>query len=208
MDEIITELKKVHKNILKDIERKMAEFKSPEREKIMYELFFSLLTPQSKAELCWEAVLRMKKAGLFSDGKLNFKNIVRFLKGIRFKNKKAKYIEEAGRKIDEIYHLLNSSENDFEIRKKLVRNVKGMGYKEASHFMRNVGRGENFAILDRHILKMLKSLNLIEKIPENLTEKKYLEIEDKMRKFSDQICIPLSVLDFVFFYKKTGRIFK
>ena len=28
-----------------------------------------------------------------------------------------------------------------------------MSYKEASHFLRNIGFGENIAILDRHILK-------------------------------------------------------
>lgn len=175
MNEIITELKKVYKDMREDIEKKMSEFKSSDKEKIVCELFFSLLTPQSKAELCWEAVEKMRKSGLLYNGK--FENTLKCLEGVRFKYKKAEYIEKAKEKIDEVYRILKSNKDDFQVRKYLVKNIKGMGYKEASHFMRNIGRGENFAILDRHILKMLKFLNLIEKIPDNLTEKRYLEIE-------------------------------
>ena len=61
-----------------------------------------------------------------------------------------------------------------------VLDVKGLGMKEASHFLRNVGRGKTIAILDRHILKNLKKYGAIDGVPTSLTKKRYLEIEGKI----------------------------
>jgi len=83
-----------------------------------------------------------------------------------------------------------------------------MGYKEASHFLRNIGLGKDMAILDRHILKNLKAFGVINDIPRALSRKKYLEIEEKMRKFSHEIGIPISHLDLLFWSRQTGEIFK
>jgi len=41
----------------------------------------------------------------------------------------------------------------------LVKNLTGLGYKEAGHFLRNIGSGK-IAILDRHILRNLHALAL------------------------------------------------
>jgi N-glycosylase/DNA lyase len=132
---------------------------------------------------------------------------------VRFRYKKAKYIIEARKtfssngqvsikpKIEKL--VKNKNERDW-----LVRNVKGIGYKEASHFLRNIGLGEKFAILDRHVLKNLKLLEIIKEIPEFLSKKRYLEIENKMKNFADIIKIPLSHLDLLLWYKETGKIFK
>ena len=86
--------------------------------------------------------------------------------------------------------------------------MKGIGYKEASHFLRNIGFGEHLAILDRHIMKNLKLLGIIDEIPISLTRKKYLEIEQRMVKFSKKVKIPMKHLDLVLWYKETGEIFK
>ena len=129
------------------------------------------------------------------------------LKGVRFKNKKAQYIIEA-RRFYNIKEILKNLKDVFEMREWLCKNIKGIGYKEASHFLRNIGFYEDVAILDRHILKNLKKLKVIEEIPKNLTKKNYLEIENKMKKFAKEIGIPLPHLDFVLWYKETGEIFK
>ena len=132
---------------------------------------------------------------------------------VRFKNQKAEYIVEAKKlflinnkisikpKIEHINSVLNK-------REWLVKNVKGMGYKESSHFLRNIGFGEEIAILDRHILKNLKLFGVIKVIPKTLSAKKYSEIEKKMINFSKQIKIPLKHLDLVLWYRDTGEIFK
>jgi N-glycosylase/DNA lyase len=94
------------------------------------------------------------------------------------------------------------------MREFLVKNIRGLGYKEASHFLRNIGHGKNFAILDRHILKNLKILGIIDVVPKSLARNHYLDIEDKMALFSNRIEIPLSHLDFVLWYKEAGIVFK
>ncbi|HPB34462.1 MAG TPA: DNA lyase, partial [Caldisericia bacterium] len=64
------------------------------------------------------------------------------------------------------------------------------------------------AILDRHILKNLYRIGIIENIPSSLSKKIYLDIENRMRVFAKEINIPLEHLDFVLWYKETGEVFK
>ncbi|MCP8310628.1 MAG: hypothetical protein L6N94_03925, partial [Candidatus Methylarchaceae archaeon HK01M] len=89
-----------------------------------------------------------------------------------------------------------------------AENVMGMGMKEASHFLRNIGLGEGLAILDRHILKNLRDYDVINQIPKSITKKVYIDIEDKMREFSKRIDIPMDELDLLFWSEETGMIFK
>ena len=95
-----------------------------------------------------------------------------------------------------------------EAREWLVANIKGMGYKEASHFLRNIGLGENLAILDRHILKNLVLLGVINEAPASLSKRIYLEIEGKMAAFSQETKIPMGHLDLLLWYKEAGEVFK
>ena len=132
---------------------------------------------------------------------------------VRFKNKKAEYIVEARKLFSSKGRIFIKSKikrfsNVYTAREWLVRNAKGIGYKEASHFLRNIGSGENFAILDRHILKNLKSLGVIQKIPDSLSRSRYYNIERRMKKFSEKINIPMSHLDLLMWYKETGEVFK
>ena len=90
----------------------------------------------------------------------------------------------------------------------LVKNVKGLGYKEASHFLRNIGLGFELAILDRHIMKNLMKYGVIDEIPECLSKKCYLFFEEKMKEFSEKVNIPMSDLDLLFWSEETGEIFK
>ena len=95
------------------------------------------------------------------------------------------------------------------MREWLVENIKGYGYKEASHFLRNVGLGSDIAILDRHILKNLKRYGVIDKIPPSLGNRKiYMDIEEKMKHFSKKIKVPLEELDLLFWAQETGFVFK
>ena len=80
--------------------------------------------------------------------------------------------------------------------------------KESSHFLRNIGRSFDLAILDRHILNGLNELGIIDEIPTTLLRKKYLEIEKNMQTFSNKIGIPMAELDFLLWFRKTGEIIK
>jgi N-glycosylase/DNA lyase len=61
---------------------------------------------------------------------------------------------------------------------------------------------------DRHILKNLKRLGVIDGVPDSLSRRQYLAIETKMKEFSEAVHIPMSHLDFVLWYKETGEILK
>src|SRR5437660_1241939 len=178
---------------------------------VFAELCFCLLTPQSSAKTCWAAVSRLRERSLLFKGEAN--EIQLQLNDVRFGDSKAKYIVEARATFtkDGKLHLkthLSSFTNPFELREWMVENVKGLGYKEASHFLRNIGLGEEFAILDRHILRNLKRLEVITVVPVSFTKKRYLEIEAKLRRFSREIRIPLADLDLLFWSRETGWIFK
>jgi len=211
----IKEIKEIYL-ILKDkINKRLNEFRriweDADEEIVFAELIFCLLTPQSKAKLCWKAVENLKRKNLLMNG--NLIEIVNELNKIRFKNRKALYIIQARNQFStngkiSTKELLRKLSDPQRAREWLVKNVKGIGYKEASHFLRNVGLSENLAILDRHILKNLKSLGVINNIPKSLSKKQYIEIERKMIELSREISIPLNSLDLIFWYKETGEIFK
>ena len=126
---------------------------------------------------------------------------------MRFGNNKAKYIVNARNIFNETMKRIRANQKPEELRDYLVENVRGMGYKESSHFLRNIGFLD-FAILDRHILKNLKKYGVIKEVPKSLTPKRYLEIEEKMKEFSNAVKIPLSHLDLLFWSNETGEIFK
>jgi len=203
------EIKRIYFSIQEKIRSRLNEFDRL-REKgndgeIFAELIFCILTPQSKAQSCWKTVETLLNKNLLLKG--NEDQISKMLKRVRFRNRKAEYIVEA-RKHYPIRSKIKKFDDVYSAREWLVQNVRGMGYKEASHFLRNIGFGEELAILDRHILKNLKSLGVIEEIPRFLTKKKYFEIEKKMKKFSEKVEIPMSHLDLVLWYKETGKVFK
>ena len=83
-----------------------------------------------------------------------------------------------------------------------------MAWKEAGHFLRNVGFGDEVAILDRHILKNLVRLQVIDEIPKTLTKKIYLEIEEKMKKYCKETGIPMDSFRPFIMDLEAGEIFK
>jgi N-glycosylase/DNA lyase len=208
-------LKKSYQSRRKAIRRRLLDFQavwSEPDERIFSELAFCFCTPQSKAKSCWDAVSFLQESGLLYSG--SQEEIRRSLhRRVRFHNNKSGYILHARGLFTEkgklaVKKMLLDKGTPFEIREWLVSNLKGMGYKEASHFLRNVGLGKDLAILDRHILKNLQKHGAIKEIPRTLTPKKYKEIESQMLKFSASIGIPMDELDLLFWSEETGEIFK
>ncbi len=210
----ISELKQFYEKQKDPVQKRLHEFRQVlERDDhdVFAELCFCLLTPQSSAKTCWAAVTRLKEKSLLLKGAPG--ELEPLLNDVRFNESKAKYIVQAREQFSKNGDLqvkphLRSFVNNYELREWLVENVNGLGYKEASHFLRNVGLGEEFAILDRHILRNLKDFGVLPEIPTSLTKKRYLEIEEKVRRFSRQIGIPMGELDLLLWSKETGWIFK
>jgi N-glycosylase/DNA lyase len=189
------------------IGQRIADFAAVNPNAYFYELVYCLLTPQSSAVNAGKAVEALREAGFFHREfepapLLHQKEFY-----VRFHNTKGKHLKEAKRNFPEIHSALCNGYSSEELRAWLVKNVKGLGWKEASHFLRNIGH-KNLAILDRHILKNLKRHNVIRSLPETLTPTRYRAIEQKFALFSRRIGITLDELDLLFWSRETGEILK
>ncbi len=197
----------------REIRERLKDFKAvwdePDR-RLFSELCFCICTPQSKAIQCDKAISGLEKSGVLFKGRL--REINTGLKAIRFHNNKARYIVGARKlftKSGAIRIKDRIEPRDVQgTRLWLVRNVKGLGFKEASHFLRNIGLGKGLAILDVHILKNMVRYGVIKEAPGSLSRKGYLALEDKLRKFSKKINIPMDELDLLFWSSETGEVFK
>ena len=212
----------VHKNLYRlwlgvreAIDKRLGEFRqlaqSADDETLFWECAFCLLTPQSKAQVCWEAVKRVRAIKIFHG--IDSAILAGAIHPVRFKHNKARYVIAAWElfREDASFHvrkIIESCGSPFLMREWLVKNVTGLGYKEAGHFLRNIGFSTDLAILDRHILKNLKQLDVIPEVPGSLPRLRYLDVEMKMRRFARAVGIPMAHLDLLLWYKEAGTIFK
>jgi len=201
-------LQQSYKTRKSKIKSRLKDFTKVPESEYFYEIAFCLLTPQSKQIHAEEVIEKLKKRD-FQNKKFN---PVKYLRDpnhyIRFHNVKSDRLL----KLREVYPYLHSEIADknrdpHELRALLLKHVKGLGWKEASHFLRNIGF-RNLTILDRHVLKHLKNLNAIDEIPKTISPKKYLEIEKKFGQFSKKVSIPLDELDLLFWSEETGEVRK
>ena len=190
------------------IQSRLMDFSRITPSNYFYELVYCLMTPQSSAVNADRAVAVLRSRNFLETG-FDPESILRAKEHyIRFHRNKAKYLLTVRETMDQILQSLSTRSSGAELRQWLVDNVKGLGYKEATHFLRNIGRSEELAILDRHILRNLRRYGAIGRIPESLTKKRYLSIERRFKKFSDLIGIPLDELDLLFWSMETGEIRK
>ncbi|MCK5451397.1 MAG: N-glycosylase/DNA lyase [Candidatus Omnitrophica bacterium] len=207
------ELKKKYFEKRNIIRKRLKEFNVMGGEtdkRIFSELCFCICTPQAKAVNCANAVLFLDKNDILYKG--DKKQIRSGLKGVRFPNNKAGYIVETRRLFSdgEKIKIKNriDPKNIQKTRQWFAENVKGIGYKEASHFLRNIGLGQDLAILDVHVLRNMIKYEVINDIPKNMSKKRYLELENKLRDFSKNINIPMAELDLLFWSNETGKVFR
>ncbi|MFQ5710373.1 MAG: N-glycosylase/DNA lyase [Candidatus Geothermarchaeales archaeon] len=202
---LLKDLKKSEVKNLVDV--RMGEFREIGKgssSEIFKELCFCVLTANFNAE---KSIKLQREIG---DGFLTLRKsqLARRLRelGHRYPNTRARYIVEARKYKDSLKDIVKSFNAENELREWLVDNVKGIGYKEASHFLRNIGY-TNFAIVDFHILNVLARYKLMEK-PKTLTRRKYLEIEDILREIARKSSLNLAELDLYLWYMETGKILK
>ena len=213
--ELDKEIKRIYKEIGSEVDKRLEEFKevweNGSEDDIFAEVAFCVLTPQSKARNAWKAIGILRENGLLFDGEAH--EIADHLNIVRFKNNKAKYLVELrslmtrdGKLMPKT--ILTEQGDVFQKRKWIFDNIKGMGMKEANHLLRNLGFGQDIAILDRHILRNIAALGVIDEVPKSITEKNYYEIESKMREYSKKSKITMDKLDLILWYKEAGEIFK
>lgn len=209
-DNVIQKIQELKNNIQPVVENRLLDFKkniSKNDDEFFVELSFCIIVANNSIE---NGLRAYNSIGL-DFLKLSEKELKEKLRNTsrRFYNKRAEYIISARDKKDELAENINKLKNnkidEKDFREWLVKNIKGFGYKEASHYMRNLGFF-NFAILDRHILKFLYKEGIISELPKSLNRKKYLEIENILLGLSKQLNITMAELDVYLFYIDSGRI--
>ncbi len=208
LEDLIKEINRLKgEEVSELITRRMKEFEKLGRgddRSIFKELAFCLLTANYSAE----GGIKIQEA--IGDGfiMLSEEELEKRLRelGHRFPKARAEYIVEARRLLPILRNILMSFRDERALREWLVRNVKGLGYKEASHFLRNIGY-KNVAIIDYHIVDLLVRYGIIER-PKTLTKRRYLEIESILEKIAEKTGLTLGELDLYLWYMETGKVLK
>jgi len=193
-----------HSNIQREIQQRIKEFKTIDThsaEELFNELCFCILTANFNSERTIQIHGKLH-ASFCRETKESIAKKLR-KHGYRFPNTRASYIVESTANKD-ILPTIILTLNHEQRRHWLINNIKGIGYKEASHFLRNIGF-DNYAIIDFHILDLLERYHLITK-PKTLTAKKYLEIEQVLQKLATKTNLTLAELDLYLWYLETGKI--
>ena len=197
------------------IKKRLSEFKNiiaeADDNRLFEELAFCICTAGASAKMGLKSVEAMRDH--LPSGSL--KKLQKKLDGVhRFPNARPRYIIHTRDYL--------KSEHDFKIRELILsfedplerrdffaknKNIKGIGYKEASHFLRNIGFS-GYAILDKHILNTLYELKIIKEPKPPTNRDKYLEVEDKLKDFANDIGIHVDELDLLLWSEKTGEILK
>lgn len=187
--------------------REFSSFKDKPNEDWFSELCFCLLTANAKQKT---GAAIQRDLGYHGFTNLLLPELVQEIKNHkhRFHNTKAERIILARnhKNIKAVIQGIVLGQGQSAAREWLVENVKGLGFKEASHFLRNTGH-EDLAILDRHILRIMNEEGLIQSIP-TLTKKNYLELEQKLQYLASSLSVSLSHLDLLLWYLQTGEVLK
>jgi len=201
---IIEKLKKSEiRAVINDRIKEFEKFQSTEKEQIFKELCFCIMTANCGAEKCIEIHDKIKDDFLqLTEIELS-KRFKKF--GYRFPNVRANYIIIARKKMDDLKNALQNL-LDENLRLWITKNILGLGYKETSHFLRNIGY-KNYAIVDFHIVDLLEKYKLIEK-PKTMSKKNYLKIEKILEQIAIKSNLSLAELDLYLWYLETGKILK
>ena len=207
LDDLVGKIEKLKQSeIAQTVDNRVQEFKKLDRnsdEELFKEMCFCILTANFSAEKSIKIQDEIGESFL-TDSKEELAKKLKNL-GHRFPNARATYISESLKcknKLKEIVRFYDTSE----LREWIVKNVRGLGYKEASHFLRNIGF-DDYAIIDFHIVDILAEYRLIER-PKTLTKKKYLEIENLLKEIASKTGLTLAELDLYLWYMETGKILK
>jgi len=116
----------------------------------------------------------------------------------RFPRVRAKQLEETRLALLRITGglpaLIDDSVEDLEARRRLVREVSGFGPKQASMFLRNVGRSYDLAILDSHVMRFGCAIGVFnEQVPSSLSQ--YERLEKSFRHYANAIGYSVGCVD-------------
>ncbi len=213
--DFIAELKRDYRRKKPAITKRLAEFKETGRkgdDVLFEELCYCILTAGSSAKMGMRTVEALRDL-LLTGSERDLQERARAHR-VRFWRVRPSYIVQTrehlravcGMKLGALLSSFDCarSRRDFFARNK---SIKGLGYKESSHFLRNVGFS-GYAILDKHILNSLREMGVISRRMRSTTPAGYLAIERRLQQFADEIGIDVDHLDLLLWSRKTGQILK
>jgi len=176
-------------------------------EKWFEELTYCLLTAYSSARLGQLCVDALCDRDALLHGGLD--QVVETLRaqGHRFAEKRAEYIVTARELAPTLKGTIQGFQDVKAAREWLAKSVKGLGWKESSHFLRNVGYLD-VAIIDRHIISNMMDHGILEERPKSITKRRYLEYERILAEVAMRVRMTLGEMDLYLWYRKTGKVLK
>lgn len=211
----LEEIRRTHAEKRKKIRERLAEFESVWMNgtdaRIWEEMVYCFFTGGCSAKMGMKAVSAVKE--LLDDGQQP--ELAKALTGVhRYPNARSRYVVQSREFLREhcgmkLRKKLESFDCHYERRDWLVKEkgIKGLGYKEASHFLRNIGFS-GYAILDKHVLRCLYELKIIDDPKPPNTRSRYLTVEEKLKQLASVARIDFDELDLVLWSMKTGEILK
>lgn len=211
----IEKMQAVHRERREQISARLGEFaavwQSEADDRIWEEMVYCFFTGGCSARMGMRSVDAVRP--LLRSG--SQPELAKALTGVhRYPNARSKYVVHSRDFLEselgfEIKQHLREFDCENKRRDWLVREkgIKGLGYKEASHFLRNIGfRG--YAILDKHVLNCLFELKIIDDPKPPSTRSRYLSVEESLRQFAQATGIDFDEMDLVLWSMKTGEILK
>jgi len=211
----IDDIKTAHVGRRNEIRGRLNEFQAVRQarndDRLWEEMVFCFFTGGCSAQMGLRSVEAVRP--LLKEGDQT--QLAKALTGVhRYPNERAKYIVHSRAFLETDCDLklgdrLASFDCDLARRDWLAREkgIKGLGYKEASHFLRNIGY-TGYAILDKHVLRCLTELKIIDDPKPPNTRSRYLTVEGKLRELTDTAQIDFDEMDLVLWSMKTGTILK
>ncbi|MEP6911647.1 MAG: N-glycosylase/DNA lyase [bacterium] len=210
-------IRATHKARRKEIRARLAEFEEVWRKgsdrRLWEELAYCIFTAGASARMGMSAVEAVRPF-LMEGAREEMTSALRSAGAHRFPVARPTYIvltrnylrEHCGMALRE---LLQSFSTPLERRDWLAqeKRVKGLGYKEASHYLRNIGL-KGHAILDKHVLRCLADLKVVDTTRPPTNRERYLEVEKKLQWLALDIKIDFDELDLVLWSMKTGEVLK
>lgn len=203
-----SKLRAIQESVVRDVlESRLEDFRrmrSSDAETLFGELCFCILTANTSAEMGIRTQMGIGIEGFLKLPEKRLRDRLHELQ-YRFYNVRSRFIVKARPFIDELPGLVRSTD-PMEAREFLVKNVDGISYKEASHFLRNVGVFD-LAILDKHIVRIMNQLD--PSIDMKVTPAfRYIQKENIFKTYSDSLGMKPGELDLYLWYIATGKIIK
>lgn len=191
----------------KEIRARLAEFQKPRTEQFLWEeLIYCLFAANSSGKMAETAVALL--------GPIHSKATLAQLqakvhKKVRFYNVRSRFFHENRLFVKSTHgtlsKMLESFTNVYELRNYLADQFLGMQFKEASHYLRNIGF-TGLCIVDKHVLFLMKEFGVLKSAKPPKNRKEYLAIEEEILAFAKKQKYDVDVLDLALWSYRSGHI--